>query len=242
MPNNYDQSSTGINIESDVWYDSNLACTLFNENFYVIEQASYHKTAVFFYTSGNSLPSWKDITFTLKATREELERYYNTEGLECNAFTLSEYNDTELAEVIMEFVSLDIVSYFSDTIMFEGYQIKAVPSTQIKRVLVRGYSQSHAAYVIYTPLWLQEEAWGREDTPCDEEITAPFENYFYNAPIHGAVTINGVEFPYYECEATCEYTYDRARWIDYIMSSHNAPEGLTREALEAVIPQKPSYD
>lgn len=235
MPNNFDQSSTGINIECNVFYDSLRAQDLFRENFDYIESDNRFKADLYWYRDYGNIAGFESVKFTLKATRAELLRYGH------DNINYDDYTDEELQEHIADYVGLNICSYFSDTDMFKDFDIEAVPSTPIKRVLVRGYIQGDASYVIYAPELLKE-AWGREDVPSDSEIVAPFVNYFYDAPIYGTCTINGEEYPYYDCEPKSDYEYDRARWIDHILAHHAAPEGLTREMLESVIPQEPSYD
>lgn len=237
MPNNYDQSSTGINIECNVWYDNNMSQMLFTENFERIEDGGYRGTNTYFYNSG--MIDSDTITFTLKANKPELLRYAHDNINYVGYY--KDYKKPELVEHIMDFIECNLYSYFSEQETFKEYNIEIIPSTPIERIGVRGYSQGDFVYVIYAPELLQE-AWGRKDTPSDDEITEPFVNYFYNAPIYGTCLINGEEYPYYECEPKSDYEYDRVRWIDHILEHQSAPDGLTREALQAVIPINPSYD
>ena len=66
MPNNYDQSSTGWNVEAHLFYDTDAAAFEYAENFVTVERGRTGSTSKIYYIDCGNVPGPEDIKVFVK--------------------------------------------------------------------------------------------------------------------------------------------------------------------------------
>ena len=234
--NNYDQSSTGINIEASCFYDTDSASMNFRENFEILQYGNYRKSTVAYYTDYGNVKSADDISFSIKGDKSEKVRFL----LDYVTFEKEEIetwdDDTIYDEIVGqhgEKISLLNMDDFNKY-MLKDFNLELVPNKNIQKLVTRGYSQGDYAEVYYCPDELAQ-AWGND--PKENELQKTFGHLFWDAPIYARIEINEEEYIYYDCPAYDEYDFKRDDFLKYVSEK----SGVSIEALDAIMPNDPSY-
>ena len=213
--NNFDTSTTGINIEFMGCYDSHIAMHEWQENFKSINDN------VYFYTDYGQL-NFNDITFRIKGTIHEKRKYIrdNHQSIKLKA--------NEVEYDLLFCIGHDLLDLYCDKDnIFNGYKLEIVPSTPLTAVTVRGYSQGDTATVYYSPAMFKK-LWGK--APIESELRKDFTHYFRDSPILATLTINGSEY-YYNLNP---YDWQRAEWL----ASVSQAAAIPLETLENIVPKE----
>jgi hypothetical protein len=258
MINNYDKSSTGINIELHVSYDSSLAQFEFNENFTHMANATtrYGSKDVYYYIDNGNI--------ALDDVRDNVELKGDTQAMRSWLKEIRDFNneevpgfdtwgrDTLVREVKNELGFLDAMPSLGNYEdlnheYLDAYNLELYPKDEIERVSIRGYSQGDYAEIIVNVTALKA-AWGTEGIDLDS-IKWDFTHYFYDSPLCGCIKINDTEY-FYDLD---RYAFERGDWIDKTVkaysfliygedSADNDTIKYVRDFLESNIPETPSYD
>jgi len=233
MPNNFDMSSTGTNIEAVAYWDVDISQYEFKENFEILQHSGYRTSTVAYYIDNGNVKGADDIEFTIEGERGEKERFYlyyvsgNSEGLK-------DWTDDELNESILdaceERVTLVNMDDFSK-VMLKDFKLTLRASKNIEKLVTRGYSQGDYATVYYCPNDL-EAVWG--NAVKESELQDIFDRLFWDAPIHARVNVNGEDY-YYDGD---RYEFEREAFLKQVAEQ----SGASYEALDAILPKEPSYD
>lgn len=232
IKNNFDQSSTGTNIELICLRDSGLSQHMFDENFKILQHSSYRRTCKAYYIDNGNVPDDDGITFTLQGTKEQIEARLTAEG-----YSLEEIKAMIPCEPldILETLygeSLDILNYEDFNTVYSP--LKAVPSKTLTCVSVSGYSQGDYAEVFYSPDDL-EKCWG--NAPVEKDVQKMFERLFYDAPIYCRFEIDGEEYDYSELMPD-NYEWDREAFARIVSEK----SGIDQENLLSFLPEYPDYN
>lgn len=210
MPNNYDQSSTGVNIETSVFYDTGLSQKLWRDNFEKIEEDNY-----FYIDDGQvSIP---DKTITINGDDAEIERAY--------VYFVNGEDKTlaDKKQALLDCIepSLDNLERENEYLRKQGFDLSFdVPN--LLSIVSIGYSQGDYARVWYDPVAL-EKLWGK--FPNQSELKRLFDHLFWDAPIYGNVTINGEDYSYSELMPD-EYDYDREEYARIVAEKAGIDKAL----------------
>jgi len=233
MPNNFDMSSTGTNIEAVAYWDVDISQYEFKENFEILQHSGYRTSTVAYYIDNGNVKGADDIEFTIEGERGEKERFYlyyvsgNSEGLK-------DWTDDELNESILdaceERVTLVNMDDFSK-VMLKDFKLTLRASKNIEKLVTRGYSQGDYATVYYCPNDL-EAVWG--NAVKESELQDIFDRLFWDAPIYARINVNGEDYHY----GGDRYEFEREAFLKQVAEQ----SGASFEALDAVLPNEPSYD
>lgn len=244
--NNYDQSSTGINIESRCHYDNWLSQEYFNENFEKIKGDS-----AWFYTDCRQLNDDSLSEFKTSGKIKDYERLCEYNFISIERADYDNASDYKI-DVVQELVALE--GFRNAVKEASGFNIKLDFKNDIRMIEIRGYSQGDYAEV-YADFTQIESLWGK--IPSESELKELFTNYFYDAPIACRVTINNEEYNIYGMPCfKSEYEFQREEFIGYIVESYKKDMiskgamfdenskslNYIKNQLEAMLPDSPNYE
>lgn len=228
--NNFDQSSTGTNIECTCFYDTMRSQDDFNENIEILQHAGNRTTCKAYYIDNGNVPDSSEITFRLEATQAQKEAFLKEEGYTDETMPALE----DMAEYILDTYheKINLLNYQDANEVFAPMTVE--PSKNVVWIQVRGYSQGDYAEVAYCPDDL-EKAWGNK--PDNEQIKDYIHHLFYDTPIYACFTINGDEYDYYDHPKAEYYVWDRDKFLSYVAEK----SGVEKSLLEPLLPEQPSH-
>lgn len=235
--NNFDQSSTGTNIEIDVSYDSHLSRIYFEESIEVIQHSGYRTNTIAYYTDCGNVEASKHISFEIVATDEAKAAYLEFEGydLSPNSGNDSAQYDALIFDSYGERITL--LNYEDFNREFAQYNIQIKPDRTIEKIITLGYSQGDYAEVYYCPDDLSG-AWGKE--PTQAELQTIIDRLFWDQPIFARVTINGEEYRHddlYE-DGSDPYKWNPSKFAEYVAKESGVPV----ETIAAMLPKEVPYE
>ena len=227
--NNFDQSSTGINLELACFRDSDQSRIEFEENFTCIQPEEYRRSGCWFYSEygNNEKPdNLSDCYDFGKCNRKDFRQY----ALEY--YELSENSEPglirELIDDMFEYGSWKdlAIHLLDDEVGFYDAMRNEFPDIhnavlKYESCNVTGYSQGDYALVLY-PIGSKFEG-----------MREHFKHLFYDAPIYCRLTVNDEEFDLME-DTEDYYKWDREAVIKA------APE-VARGWLKNKLPEYPEY-
>jgi hypothetical protein len=232
--NNFDQSSTGTNIEVSCFYDTDTSRRLFDENFQVIQSQSYDNSTIAYYIDNGNVQDSDSLMFNIKGSDESINGYLIAQG----------YDESEVKERMDRQESEDeIINSLRPNILnyqeLNEYDLKDTglsfePSKNLVSLTTRGYSQGDYATVYYCPSDLAT-VWGNE--PDESQLQKLFDNLFWDAPVFASVTINDTEYNQWDMPDYNEYDFDRAAFIAWV----SVKSGVSVETLGSLTPKTPEY-
>ena len=222
--NNFDTSSSGVNIRVVCFYDNTQALNLFNENIIRLGYISTYRTRqnLYAFTScadvgriGDFCTLKKNIKKTeLIALAEELPDFYNGES----------YTVKELKDLITDASPEMILNDFWRA-PFNGLKIK----TGFELYNTRGYSQGDSCDVLI------------KSTDNKEYI----DRIFWDAPIYCRVEIDGKDFYFDEIDGADSYDWSKEKMINYVLNAINvddAKKTIIKKTLSELLPDSPDYE
>jgi len=212
--NNYDQSSTGINIECWAYYDTGLSRIWF-------EDAINKHGDLYYYQFGyEDVKSIRDfIEIDSKASHEELADLAN----ELNEWA---YSDEDLRELILDAEPEMIMNrYWYEQL---GSTLKLKPEFTLYRT--RGYSQGDIETVLY------------KGDSMSALIHDSIDHLFWDAPVRATVSINEELYEYWDYDLP-EYEWKRDEFIEKILSQYKGEKSdYVRKSLEKMLPEELNYE
>jgi hypothetical protein len=241
---NFDQSSTGLDIELSIFKDTDQSQRDFEECFNIIQQCGYHQHTIAAYTDfGNIDPDFdfndstnydftkKDLIAAMKKVNiwdQETAKYkgydlYKATKQELIDFAKEEYNYSDFAEFLENF------------------------TPNFVKVSTRGNCQGDFAEVIFSKkviTYLEKEC----NKPFSELLPAletTIDNLFWDSPIYARIEIESQE--YYLDELLPDlYNYDKDQMIADFIRVYGSQ--FTEEKLKIVVdflsdnlPEYPDY-
>jgi len=228
--NNFDTSSTGINIEGSFFYDTDISRMYFDETFDKI------KNGLLFYNGHDQIKD--DVSFTVKGNKSNLIEFLN---MYVGDYDWKDNSKSELLDEVINNLDVSLENFETISNDLKDYRIELVPSTPIEKIITRGYSQGDYLEVLYFPEKLKE-LWGND---VDESsLQTDIDHLCWDTPIYGNVTINDVEF-LYEGDP---YEWEREKYIKSIIEHYEGikdhkpikMETLISE-LEEIVPKEITY-
>lgn len=204
--NNFDQSSTGVNLELHCFYDCDLSRIYFDDNF---QKDGYLTDHFQFIDYGNhkvvDLLDLDNYKYTKQMIIEGLLSYFNcsiehlgTHFLNDHGFYLSKATKTDLIEYVETslYHSSDIIKFYIDNFdpLFEV-------------ITIYGHSQGDQVDIIFSFEAMKEYTFQDREKFIDT-MQEYFTNLFYNAPVYCRLEINGNEL-YFDEYIKDQYCYDK---------------------------------
>ena len=227
--NNFDTSSTGTNIESTCYYDTDKSRYDFKENFKIMQHSDYRNNTIAYYIDHGNVEDNDAITFTLEGTPEQIKAALKQDGYE---------DDDDTVKDALEILEngygekITLLNYEDFNRVYDPLSVK--PSKVLEKIITRGYSQGDYAEVFYCPDDL-EKAWG--NVPQKNDLKKTFDHLFWDAPIYASITINGDEYFYWDQPEYDEYEWEREKFLKFVAEK----SGVKFETLAAIMPDDPSW-
>lgn len=232
--NNYDQSSSGVNIRAECYYDYDKSRYEFEENFMILQHSSYSKSIVAYYIDNGNVKGADSLFWRVTGTPHAIVKYarenytYYADTVAADGQDLEDIKDEILNSLCPSILNIDDINDYQ--LKNSGLSIE--PIKTLESVEIRGYCQGDYARVYYCVDDLRE-AWGNE--PDAAQLKEIFTHYFYDAPIYAQVTINGEEYFYHDCPDYDEYEFKRDEFIQYVVKE----SGINADSFADLIPLTP---
>lgn len=236
--NNFDVSTTGLNVELDCFRDTDLARFWFEDSFACVSRDSfsllntgYRGVSIFAY----QLPDFDlfDLRNWIVPTKVKLhDLMLNKLFNGCTGTFNTEAKD-QYGKLSYKLTKPELLEFLSNTYEPDYHEfIVRNFEPKFKVVSSRGYCQGDYAEVIYMP----------DELGTAEELN--FDNELWSTPIYCRLTINDEEF-YIDSEMKDQYEYDEDEIASIIIklirgSEIEDTELAISEAL-ALIPSEPAY-
>lgn len=233
--NNFDQSSSGLNIECTCFYDTDRSHMDFKDNFEVLQHSSYRTSSVLYYIDNGNVPvpGHDEIKFTVKGERSaKIKKLVELSYFEEDE--IQTWDDDTINQEILNYYEVNLIDYAQDKLdIIDGLEF--VPTKNLVVISSSGYSQGDYSTIIYCPDDL-EKAWGNK--PDENQIQKMVNHYLWDAPIYARCEIDGKEYNIWDMPGYDDYEWDRDKFIDWIAKE----SGIDKEKFEEYIPENPSYD
>lgn len=243
--NNYDQSSTGINVELVANYDTDRSQWEWRENFHAYSYSGINSTCRAWYSDYSQLEAPDTVAdcidwqaATADDARGWLEDRYCTgeyaESVEAIEQAVADSYGGDWLDMARDCINggyplgwddgLDIGQAIADD--FE--ELGGYFTVKYNVAKIRGYCQGDYAEVLYDPA-----IWSVDFDPRDY-----FHNLFYDCPVYARVDIDGVEY-YLDQELNDPYTWDRDE-AEKIVRSWDIEESVADQVV-AMLPDTLDY-
>lgn len=244
--NNYDTSSTGINIEFTGYYDNFHSVYLFEENFEILQREGYRTHTIAYYTDYGNVEGASAITFSIKGKRKDFVELLLTE---CDRV----YSKADLRRMKKNQLEYAVKEWIDDTIELINYEdinenqlkdtgLVIIPNKQLAMAKIRGYSQGDYAEVWYCPDDLFK-AWG--SSPKENSLRETFNHLFWDSPIRATLNIqkpgkapDSLELYYDECPQCDDYDWKREEFLEWASKQ----SGVDIKLIAEVVPETLDYN
>jgi hypothetical protein len=228
--NNFDQSSTGTNIELSASYDTLVSQMNFNDNIQVITNSGYSESCLAFYTDSGQLDSDDCLGVQIKGLKADLLKY-------CIDNMAYGYTNKDSKADLLDAILTDyegIKTFYSYQSDLSEYNIELSFINDVQEIEIRGYSQGDYAKVLcdFTSL---KKLWGNQ--PLYSDLDTMLVNLFYDAPVYAKFTIDGIEYDYSDyCDDS--YIWDRDKFLNGVSKESK----VALETLAALCPVDLKHD
>ena len=239
--NNFDQSSSGINLTLSCFRDTLMSAMDFEESFRIIQHGGYSTNCIAVYTEFGNVSDEFDFSdadnyqFTVREFREAFLNAGYDKELSQHYFgkPFTKLNRSELVE-FLEYQTYD------NSERAEFFQENFTPLYET--IITLGHCQGDYAEVIITRQFkefLKEN--GRTFEQSEQGLSDTIDNLFWNAPIHCRLEIDKDEF-YIDELLPDVYEWDKDDVLELIAKNLEHPENVyILKWLEQALPEYPEY-
>lgn len=230
MINNFDKSSTGVDIKLQCFYDTDLSRHIFEESFKILRYSSYRENSVLLWTQGGDFSDFEydgaDLDYKGLSRYIALE-YYGGDFKEFYRETLENYGYSRelsfsqwleiLTECEGEFDALETITDYS----IANYVIRSCT----------GFTQRD-----YSEIIVPKESYAFKNNSLD------FTNEIYSAPINCYLEVNDIEV-YIDEKLKDFYNYDKSEVLAICtkeLENHSKKEYIL-EWLDDNLPEYPDF-
>ena len=243
--NNYDKSSTGINIEANICWNNDVAQDNWNNNFIKLKSGPYKN--YYLYTDWDNVSAYYNDKYPNNSGIEhimDIEECYNIAETKRNLtilryLTVKEYGLLCYSEAKVNYRAIDLVELLFDTDCVDNIDDLDIEYTSKVDILETiGYSQGDYENVLIATDVLKQ-IWGNE--PNINDLQEEINHLFWDQPLYCVVTINGEEYDYAVQNGT--YSYDKDTLIDELCNAiEDVDTDVLRTELENILPEEPDYE
>ena len=239
--NNYDQSSTGVNIELSIHLDGDHARWLWEDSFTELPGNSrgFGSTGRYWYSDNGELESPDSVADCIDWTVATVD---NCKAWLTHWICSGEYGESEewLRDSVLELYGGDWIEAARDAmgggLIYDSLELASEVKDDFASVsqyftvkygvtAISGYRQGDYAEILYDP-----SIWSSDFNPREY-----FQNLFYDCPIYARVEIDGEEY-YLDQELADPYTWDK-REAEKIVRSWDIAES----AKQWIVDNLPEY-
>jgi hypothetical protein len=218
---NYDQSSSGLNLDLSIFFDTERSRFEFDECFNVLQHSRYRTHSILEYLDfGNVAPSFDfaDLTnynFTKKELIQALKAggYWDQGSAKYLGYDLYKSTKQELIDYLLEAGRYDDIAEF----------LKEHFTANYETLVSRGYCQGDQSEIVYSKQaieWLTKEtnkAWEELKPILQKEA----DNLLWDSPIYGRLTINEDEI-YLDELLKDPYIYDKDQLLSDFVKTYQS--------------------
>lgn len=225
--NNFDTSSTGVNIELNACYDLDLSRIYFEEAFFAIKEG---RKDLLVYSEGDFSDFEKEYTFTKEALKHAWNEYNNTPAKRAvygfsdkMGFSYSKATKQDL----IDFIKNDLYSEEDWIVFCEKAGFKA----NYDIVVSRGYCQGdHREVIVPHKFW---ECIGVKKPDCVQtNLGNTIDHLLWDCPVYCRFTVNDEEF-YIDQELKDCYNWDKNEALE--IAQKLIEKDFTQEQQTAII-------
>jgi len=231
--NNFNQSSTGINIDCNAGYDQDMSQFNFDEN---IARSEKFKDYFVYINCGNMGSKNIDLDdlYKFDETRLNQVKFYKFLMNELGNF-YSDLKELDIKDILVDMMYSYTLEELDRLISCSGIEYEKL----YEIVSVTGYSQGDQADIIILTEVLKE-VWGCEEINLDD-LKTEISHYFYDSPMIVRCDINNEEFISEKFDGSYQ-EYDKNEFIEEILNNFKElNQDLLRSELEGVLPKSLEY-
>ena len=188
--NNFDMSSSGVNIEIVVFWDIGMSQYNWRENFYELEKDLY------LYVNWGNIDPDKFKPFIIKDTKKNIKKMARKLAKERGGTIKERFEELSCYDIYGAFEELcswlSIDSYEDKLDLLEELEIDYYIT--FEEYTTRGYSQGDVA-TVWIPTKMLEKIWGNKiTTETMMRIKQDIHNFFWEPPLYLRIYIDGKEW------------------------------------------------
>lgn len=251
--NNFDTRSTGVNLELNVFWDTDLSQNYFNESFHVLQYSGVRQHSILIYNWCGELDqsdfdfenldnyNLKSITNKNLLANIRCTFYGDSKDLKSDCLAYfdkypNQLNKSELLELIENAFPYDYQEFLQENL---------TPTYQT--LVSRGYSQGDYSEIIFTAELL--DMMRQELTACKEMTDQEIAEYFqddidhllWDAPLYARLDIDDDEY-YLDDIQKDRYSYDKDEIINHVKNNLKHEKlDIIVEFLSDNLPDQPDY-
>lgn len=248
--NNYDTSSTGLNLELSAFYDVDLAQLDFDQCFNVLQAADFRKPSILVFNGWgdqnvnewdpSGYENWDLSETTVKEMISELIKTAfditpDYSGVKDILIDLNNYDILPLRDASKEDLFNSIREYLEDAESLTEYAEK-IGSPTFAEIKIYGYSQGDVSYIYVPQPVLKDRGLTVDDV---YKLRDELRDLIYGAPVYARLAIDNDSDEIYLYELlTDNYRWDRGEVLQNIdLSRYNADQQkIIMEFLENNLP------
>ena len=240
--NNFDSSTSGVNLELSVCWDNDLSRMYFDENFQRLDNDTF-----LFIDSGNFSDDFdftdldnydlKSITNKNLLANIRCSFYGDSDDLKDDSLVYfnkypKQLNKSELIELVENAFPYDYKEFLTDNF-----------KPNFESLTVTGVCQGDQATVIFTYEDMKEYNFENREKFIDM-MQEYFENIFYNAPLYCRLTIdNNIDDFYLDDFQKDQYSYDKEEILEHAKKNiKHDKKAVIIEFLNDNLPEYPDYE
>lgn len=209
--NNFDTSSTGLNIELSACYDQDLSRFYFEEAFFAIKEG---KKELLVYCEGNYYDFEKEYTFTKKELLSAIMDQFFSSMLESN--WLKDDFKTKMGFTLTKATKQDLIDYVKESCYYiedwAAFCEKAGFKSNFDIVVSYGYCQGD-----YKEIIVPHKFWdcvGIKKPDCvQSDLRKTIDHLLWDCPIYCRFTVNEQEF-FIDQELKDIYSWDESEALE----------------------------
>jgi len=244
MKTNFDQSSSGINLELSICWDCDRSQSEFNECFHVLQHSGYRTNSILEYLDFGSIDQsfdFEDLTnydFTKKELTAALKSggYWDQSDARYKGYDLYKATKQELCDYLKE------ASYYDDLAEFLKENFKA----NYKTLVSRGYCQGDYSEIIYSKnaiAWLEKET-NKTWDQLEKYLQIEAGHLLWDAPLYARLTVNDTDEIYLDELVKDLYSYDKNALLSDFKSVYSEKLenfDIIYQFLADELPEQPDY-
>lgn len=207
--NNFDQSSSGVNLELIVNWDCDRSQADFKECFHVLQHSGYRTHSILEYLDFGNIDKsfdFKDLSnydFTKKELIAALKigGYWDQSTAKNKGYDLYKATKQELCDYLIE------ASYYDNLAEFLADNFKP----NYKTITSRGYCQGDYSEIIFSKNaidWLEKET-NKTFADLKNDLQIEVDHLLWDAPLYARLTINDDHDIYLDELVNDLYSYDK---------------------------------
>ena len=234
--NNFDKSSTGIDIEFSGYYSGDRAQRDFEESLEIVQSSGYRTSSIVYYKNYGNVDGYKEIEFHVVGTKPQLVEYLMYHYARETKTGYMKWTKNDLLDAVEDalYDERSLINYREENKNLVEYGLEIVPSKKLEWVVSRGYSQGDYAEIVYCPEDLKS-AWGCKVID-ESNLIEEFGHLLWDAPIEATLTVNEKEYLYDEMDLD-QYEWQRDKFIAAVAEE----SGVDKDSLADIVPMELSH-